>query len=445
MKKYIFIVFVLGVIIFWFTYLKPSLKIATGFTAKYTCSAIFISDLTTKNINSVRNDFLLKMVRTSIDHERKEVEASFFGWAKQKAVYYENGPSCGCLVGKSNFPQEVHSQMNSEEVREENTKQFWPQGDQLKEAIPPNIAIDQLNTLISNTLHSNPKIFAITVAYKDFLLAEQYNQGVNENTRLLGWSMTKSMGNALYGILAKNGILSIEETTGIKSWQGDQRKEITYSNLLQMSSGLAWDESYTRLSNVTRMLFLEKDFSKYALQSKAIKKPDEEWVYSSGTSNILSGILRTKFKDYTDYLTFPYDSLFLPIGMKSALIELDPSGHHVLSSYGWATARDWTRFGLLYLYRGHWFGQQIFSPEWVDYSTTSAKKSDGKYGAQLWVNSQGDPMPSVPHDAYFENGYGGQRVLIIPSKELVFVVLSGNQNDFDFDTFYKEALRCFDL
>ncbi len=180
-----------------------------------------------------------------------------------------------------------------------------------------------------------------------------------------------------------------------------------------------------------------------AAQSKAKEEPNQKWLYSSGTTNILSKIMRSKFDSYDEYLSFPYDSLFHQINMKSAIIELDNNGNHLLSSYGWANARDWTRFGLLYLNNGNWFGKQIFSEKWVEYSTTPALKSNGKYGAQIWLNTFGEKLPSVPHDAYYENGFGGQRILIIPSKNIVITILSGNQNDFDFDLFYKNVLSCF--
>jgi CubicO group peptidase (beta-lactamase class C family) len=146
--------------------------------------------------------------------------------------------------------------------------------------------------------------------------------------------------------------------------------------------------------------------------------------------------------DYAN-IAFPYDSLFNVLGMKSAVIEMDNAGNLVYSSYGWATARDWTRFGLLYLREGNWFGRQVFTREWAKYSVQQAPASNGVYGAQIWLNASRE-MPSVPTDAYYESGYGGQRVLIIPSMNLVIVLMSGRQKDFDFDGFYGKVLGCFE-
>ncbi|HAA11747.1 MAG TPA: serine hydrolase, partial [Cytophagales bacterium] len=280
------------------------------------------------------------------------------------------------------------------------------------------------------------------VAYQDYLLAEDYQEGIDQDARILGWSMTKSVGNALFGIMDKNGAIDIEATPDIPQWQEDDRKDITVSHLLQMSAGLDWTESYSSLTNATRMIFMEKDHVKYSCLAEAEHPPGEHWYYSSGTSNILSGILRNKFDSFDDYLAFPYDSLFAPLGMHSAVIEMDNVGNHVLSSYCWATARDWTRFGLLYLYRGNWLGKQIFTEDWTDYSTSAAPASDGKYGAQIWINENPWRMPSVPTDAFYEQGFGGQRILIVPSMDLVVTVMSGNQPDFDFNSFYEQVFEC---
>jgi CubicO group peptidase (beta-lactamase class C family) len=131
--------------------------------------------------------------------------------------------------------------------------------------------------------------------------------------------------------------------------------------------------------------------------------------------------------------------------MKSAVLETDAAGNYVFSSYCWATARDWTRFGLLYLNKGHWFGRQVFTEDWADYSTHPANASGKRYSAQIWLNAADDPaMKNAPPDAYYEDGFGGQRVLIIPSKELVIVMLSGQQKDFEFDYILPDLLACFE-
>ena len=187
-----------------------------------------------------------------------------------------------------------------------------------------------------------------------------------------------------------------------------------------MQSGLEWDEDYAAISDVTEMLFLDADMTAKQGNKQPIAAPTEVWNYSSGTSNFLSGVLRNQFKTHQEYLDFPYTELIDKIGMHSMLIETDMSGNFVGSSYGWATTRDWAKFGLLHLNRGNWNGQQLFSPNWIDYITKPTAGSDGVYGAHWWLNAEGK-YPGVPKDLYSANGFQGQYVYVIPSKDLVIV------------------------
>ena len=443
MSKPLFIKLLLVVIVLlvWVYYLLPTLKVATGYAAKYTCSYLFLSNIHKENIDRALNFFPVKWVKRTIDNEKKQVKASFFGFiAKQTATYYQKGVYCGCILNGER--PEILNDIKETEFEIEQDNQLWPQGNERPEILPFVFDREKLNQILSETLEENPGIYAIVVAKQNTLVAEKYQKGVDKNSRILGWSITKTIGNALFGILEKNKLISIDDTPGIKAWEKDSRQAITLKDLLQMNSGLRWSESYTRLSNVTQMLYLKKNFPDDAIGSRLESQPGKKWVYASGTSNILSKVLRSKIETPEGYLAFPRDSLFNKLNMSSALIELDNAGNHVLSSYAWATASDWTKFGLLYLNKGNWFGNQLFSKTWVDFSTSAAAGSEGKYGAQIWLNQSGE-FPSVPRDAFFENGFGGQRILIIPSMDVVITVLSGREKDFDFNTFYAEILSLF--
>lgn len=443
MSKPLFIKLLLVVIVLlvWVYYLLPTLKVATGYAAKYTCSYLFLSNIHKENIDRALNFFPVKWVKRTIDNEKKQVKASFFGIiAKQTATYYQKGVYCGCILNGER--PEILNDIKETEFEIEQDNQLWPQGNERPEILPFVFDREKLNQILSETLEENPGIYAIVVAKQNTLVAEKYQKGVDKNSRILGWSITKTIGNALFGILEKNKLISIDDTPGIKAWEKDSRQAITLKDLLQMNSGLRWSESYTRLSNVTQMLYLKKNFPDDAIGSRLDSQPGKKWVYASGTSNILSKVLRSKIETPEGYLAFPRDSLFNKLNMSSALIELDNAGNHVLSSYAWATASDWTKFGLLYLNKGNWFGNQLFSKTWVDFSTSAAAGSEGKYGAQIWLNQSGE-FPSVPRDAFFENGFGGQRILIIPSMDVVITVLSGREKDFDFNTFYAEILSLF--
>jgi CubicO group peptidase (beta-lactamase class C family) len=145
----------------------------------------------------------------------------------------------------------------------------------------------------------------------------------------------------------------------------------------------------------------------------------------------LSGILRQQFKTHQEYLDFWYTNLLDKIGMNSAIVETDMAGNYVGSSYGWATTRDWAKFGLLYLHKGNWNGEQLFDESWAKYVATPTNTSNGNYGAQFWLNASGR-FPNVPKDMYFASGFQGQMVAIFPSHDLV-IVRMGLKEDPEFD------------
>jgi CubicO group peptidase (beta-lactamase class C family) len=315
----------------------------------------------------------------------------------------------------------------------------------LKDTLFANVDYDKLNTAINNSF-SNPnvkKTRSVLVYHKNRIIGEKYAEGFNENSKILGWSMTKSIISTLYGILEYKGEINLNHSAPIDAWQQDERKNITINHLLRMQSGLAWEEDYTKISDVTKMLFLDADMTASQANKKAIAAPTKIWNYSSGTTNLLSGILRKQFDNYQDYLDFPYRALIDKIGMNSMLLEADMEGNYVGSSYAWATTRDWAKFGILYLNKGNWNGEQLFDEKWINYITTPTEHSDGTYGAHFWLNANGK-YPNVPRDMYSANGFQGQRVYIIPSKDLVIVRMGlAEDPEFDFNSFLNEILSAF--
>ena len=293
---------------------------------------------------------------------------------------------------------------------------------------------------VENAFDEVKKTRAVVVVYKDHIVAEKYAEGFDKNSKILGWSMTKSLTATVYGILQSHGKLSIHDRAPVASWKDDERASITLNDLLHMNSGLEWNEDYTSISDVTKMLFLARDMSKIQEEKPSVFPPDTHWNYSSGTSNLLSGILHNYFDSQQQYLDFWYSAFIDKIGMYSMTVEADLSGNYVGSSYSWATPRDWAKFGLLYLHGGNWNGDQVFNESWVSYVTTPTNTSNGRYGGHFWLNSGGF-HPDVPKDIFSANGYQGQRVFIIPSKDLVIVRMGLTEEpNFDFNEFLKGVL-----
>jgi CubicO group peptidase (beta-lactamase class C family) len=221
--------------------------------------------------------------------------------------------------------------------------------------------------------------------------------------------------------------------------QGDPRAAITLDELMRMTSGLAFDESYGDTdSDVAQMLFVKGDKAGFAASMALAYPPGTHWAYSSGTTTILAGVLRQSFGDEPDYLRYPKERLFDPIGMRSAVLEPDASGIFAASSFLYATARDFARLGLLFLHDGVWDGTRILPAGWVTYSLTPTKLSpDSEYGAHVWLKLPGSPgggAPPMPDDTYYMLGHDEQVVAVVPSRDLVIVRLGLTRQGGDWDS-----------
>ena len=287
---------------------------------------------------------------------------------------------------------------------------------------------------------------AVVVIYKGQLIAEHYAEGFSANTKLAGWSMTKTVTGALTGILVKQNKLNIDSPAPVPEWRdvNDPRHAITITNLLQQRSGLDFEEIYSKASDATRMLYEKADMGAFTASHVLKNKPGSVFYYSSGNSNIISRIIRSTLGDSV-YYRFPYEQLFFKLGMYSAVMEPDASGTFVGSSYMYATARDWARFGLLYLNDGVFNKERILPEGWVKRSTTPASAKLPGYGFQIWLNAGTDTAEKkfrdAPADMFYADGFESQLIFIIPSKNLVVVRLGLTQhNNFDGNKFLRELL-----
>ena len=249
---------------------------------------------------------------------------------------------------------------------------------------------------------------------------------VTEETPLLSWSMAKSVLHAVVGLLVADGRLDLDAPAGVPEWSdaGDPRHAITLRQLLAMRDGLDWVEDYVddRVSDVIQMLFGagQEDMAHFAADRPLAAEPGGRFNYSSGTSNIVSGIVARTVGPGEDYARFLHDRLFAPLGMTSADPEFDAAGTWAASSYLRATARDWARFGLLYLRGGSWDGGRLLPPGWVDYGRTMVSRDpedDSPYGAHWW-GVAGDDLGT-----FRASGYEAQSITICPPLDLVVVRL----------------------
>ena len=410
----------------------PKLDLISGFSSKSLASGHFIDNRSQDLIEKGDNDIeMITLATNKIDENGKFAMSSVYGLKERKAIYREG---LGATLINDDFdiskPYEVPKRTKL------NNDLPFPYGNkEPKDTAFANVDYAKLNAAVANAFDEKGQIKkrtrSVLVIYKDKIIAEKYDTGFNKDSKILGWSMTKSITSALFGILQKQGKIDVFKPAPIAEWANDERSKITIANLLNMNSGLEWEEDYNKISDVTKMLFLDTDMSQAQLKKPAQFKPNSHWNYSSGTTNLLSGILRNQFKTHQEYLDFWYSSLIDKIGMSSMLVETDMAGNYVGSSYGWATTRDWSKFGLLYLHKGNWNGEQILDESWIKFTETPTNTSNGKYGAHFWLNASGK-FPDVPKDLFYCSGYQGQMVAIFPSQDLV-IVRMGLKEDPEFD------------
>ena len=439
MKK---IVKILGLpvllLLVFYLYINYPLDLISGFSAKSVASGHFIDKRPQEMIETGDNDVsVIFLADNNINESGKFVTASVFGWKERKAIYRDG---LGATLINDDFDVSKPYNVPKRTVIKNNLP--FPYGnEEPKDSVFSNIDYAKLEKAVANAFdkkaEQNKRTRSVLVIYKDKIISEKYDTGFDKNSKILGWSMTKSITSTMFGILQKQGKIDIYKPAPIAEWANDERAKITTNDLLHMNSGLEWDEDYGKLSDATKMLYLSEDMTKPQIDKPLIGKPNASWNYSSGTSNLLSGILRQQFKTHQEYLDFWYSALIDKIGMHSMLIETDMAGNYIGSSYAWATTRDWAKFGLLYLHQGNWNGEQLFDESWAKYVATPTNGSKGDYGGHFWLNAGGH-YPDAPRDMYSANGFQGQRVFIIPSQDLVIVRMGlTNDEKFDFNGLLK--------
>ena len=447
--KNLFIVLLLAAISSAIIYAWQALPIISGYGAKNLCTCVFVAG---RSVESVLDNELgsmpLSLGSFTVNRDDQSASGDVFGLAGKKAIYREG---LGCTLLAEITEAEVRNQpirlVPLKSIPDSIT--FTRVADSLAGDVIDATALEQAidNAFVEENTEAPVRTRAVVVLHKGTLVGEHYADGFSRDTPQIGWSMTKSVTATLVGMLVKDGVLSLTDANLFPEWAEDDRRHITVDQLLRMSSGLEWEEEYSGPSSATNMLFKTADMGGFAASQDLAYAPEEVWYYSSGTSNILSKLVRMKLGDR--YHNYVRERLFNPLGMSSAVIEPDASGTYVGSSYMYATPLDWAKFGQLYLNNGQWLGEQLLPADWAKYvSTPTPKAPKGQYGGHFWLNAgeKENPdnrvYPDAPADLYSANGYEGQRVFIIPSLELVVVRLGQTKvrGSFDFNNMLKEII-----
>jgi CubicO group peptidase (beta-lactamase class C family) len=409
---------------------KNLLNIATHSISRSICSAAFVSHVDPERVFEEEQLPNMRSVgwamRFHIDRGAQEVRTTVLGAFAARAVYREG---LGCVLVHGNEPVPDAAGFKGSPI-----VSGFAESEVVEPADPAlRHALDVAFAEPDPAIHRLTK--AIVVLHDGKLIAERYASGYGPETPIWGHSITKSITNALIGILVRQGKLRLDQPAPVAAWaaSSDPRHAITIDQLLRMDSGLPFDETDNPVNPMSRMFFLENNMAQYAATVPLTEPPGTTWAYSNLGYVLLGQIAMNAAgaHDAVETEQFVRSQLFAPLGMRNAVIETDLAGTPIGSSHMYASARDFARFGQLYLDDGVVNGQRILPEGWVAYSRSQTLKTG--YGAGFWTNLVNEGtvpvwgaswgLPELPKDMFFARGAFGQYIVIVPSERLVVVRL----------------------
>jgi CubicO group peptidase (beta-lactamase class C family) len=408
-----------------------AIRVATGLVAHNVCSKSFVSGLDPQTVFAETTDragirLLRWGLKYQLDRAGQTVDASVAGLFGSRAAFHE-GFGCVLLHG----PGEPYLLKSDIAALKAKSPPLLPEIAGAAVVEPSDL---KLKAALDHAFEEPatppfPRTKAVVVVRDGSVIAERYADGIGVDTPLPGFSMTKSVVNALIGILTQQGLVTPSFPAPVPEWRGstDPRREIEVEHLMRMTSGLALDETNSGFDPSSQMVYLHDDTAGFAAKAAMIAPPGTRWAYSSPTTQLLARIIRDAVGGPEQTLAFAWRELFNPLGMRNVTLEFDAAGTVLGSTYMLASARDWARFGLLYLNDGLIGGRRILHEDWVDLSAAATLGTD--YGAGFWTNrsehehAKGRVRLGIPRDAFFASGDLGQRIVILPSQHLVIVRL----------------------
>ncbi|MEM6415458.1 MAG: serine hydrolase [Pseudomonadota bacterium] len=397
-------------------------KLGAGLKTRVVCNEVFIAHRKEQDV--LDTDFIqfpdvIDLISVKVNYDDKEVTGGLGPFGKTKSVY-RNG--YGCILIRGTF--------NELPTLEPVQNKAWTVASPAKHGFDEAAFNAALDSVFEDPL---PYHRAMVFIKGGELVAERYAPGFDKRTPMLSNSMSKTITQMMVAVAVKDGLFDVDDRPMIDEWSGDDdlRREITWRHLLHMQSGLEFQENYTdSVTDVSKMFLLSNSQAQYAIDKPLEHDPGTHWSYATGTSNIIQRGLRLALEESDiAYHSFARNRIFEPLGAASTVFVPDSSGEFIGGSVVYATARDWAKFGQLFLQDGVWEGKRIFPKGWVEFSATPASASHNRYGAQIWLNRPSEKLaskksfPILPDTAYWFSGYEGQVVLVIPSLDMVIVHL----------------------
>lgn len=390
-------------------YAVYGLPVGASAASKLACSFYFVTGRSAEQIKEedLRPlDPVLGLFTMDYNEQSGVVTADGFGLLSRRAQYR---PGLGCTA----IPEGVESlpAISYEHQR--------PEPPAFERAAPDS----DVMAAVEREMQS-PDTRAVVVLRDGQLLAEAYADNFDAQSKLLSWSVAKSMTATAVGVLVERGVLALEQDHLLPEWADDARANIKLIDLLQMSSGLDFAEIYGPGSDATNMLFVEPDMSSFVAQSALIAEPGSLFNYSSGTTVLLMRIVKEALGSREAYFDFIFRDVLAAVGIVDAEFEPDAADVLVGSSFLYATPYDYARFGQFYLQLAQGGQSEILPQDWYQtVSTPAASAEQGQYGAQFWLNTKGTRFAGVPEDALMSLGHNGQVIAVLPSQNMVMVRL----------------------
>lgn len=418
-------------------YIASAPAVGTGIGAKLLCSSRYVSQFSAAQSfdDLVQYSPILAQLSIDYDEDERTVTTSLFGLSKTTASYKEG---LGCAVDYPNVSARHSINTTSAAHRQAE----WPVGNgvttldrQVQRLVEELVTQDNIAGL--NTR-------ALLVAHRGRVVAEVYDQGATSDTPLLGWSMAKSLTAIMLGNQELRGEIDLQGKPNFAEWENDERQDITIPDLLTMTDGLGFSEQYNPGDDATAMLFTVPSTADYVLSQPLENKPGEHFNYSSGTANLLSRLYFNNAggnpqANYSSY----QENIATVFNFHNAVFETDASGNFVGSSYFYASARDWAKLGQVMLDNGVINGRRVVRESWVELATTPNNSSNEKaYGYQWWLNRGDEKLrwPSLPENTFAAMGNRQQRVMVIPSHDLVIVRLGWTAGPYPDDEHYAKII-----
>ncbi|MEO8491389.1 serine hydrolase [Pseudomonas sp.] len=322
----------------------------------------------------------------------------------------------------------------------------WPDKEWSEGKALEGPAVDALTTYAfparDDSTRTGIRTDALLIIRDGQIIYEHYAAPTTANTAHLTWSISKSLMATVLGVAYGENRFKLTDPAARFYPPMKQHPAVTIADLLHWASGLDWQEDYEYAplkSSVVAMLYTRgrSDMAQFAADTATATAPGQAFRYSSGDSNILSATLKGML-GHKAYITYPWDALFKPLGIRNAIWETDADETFIASSYAYLTARDLARVGLLMARDGRWGEQQLLPKDWVDFNRQpfvhyKAGQDEAVPGGQWWLNREvqgaAKPWPDAPADTFAALGHWGQALFVMPDEHLVIVRYADDRDD----------------